>query len=324
VRAAEETIARLEGAEDSVLHSSGMAAIANALLSQVGSGDEIVCAYNTYGGTHHLLADVLPRYGVSTRFVAVEGLREGLGERTRAVYFEPVTNPTLRVVDVAPIVEACQRRGIAVVVDNTVASPVFLRPLALGVDLVVHSATKYMGGHSDLLAGVVSGSRARLEAVRTLTRYLGNCFNPREAALLLRGLKTLPLRVRHQDASARAVAAWLATRPEVRRVWHPSLPSHPDHGLATRLLEGTGCLVSFDLADGAAARRCVDALSIFQRAASLGGVESLVTIPVLSSHWNVGEESLRAAGVTAATIRLSIGVEDVDDLIADLERGLTA
>lgn len=324
VRAAEEAIARLEGAEASVLHASGMAAIANAVLSVVSAGDELLSAVDTYGGTHHLFTQVLPRLGIKVRFAPTEALAEAITPGTRAVYFEPITNPSMRVADLSAIVAAARAVGALTIVDNTVASPVFLRPLAHGVDLVVHSATKYLGGHSDLMAGVASGSRSHTGRIETLVSLLGACFNPREASLLIRGLKTLDLRVRRQDASARVIAEWLSRRPEVRSVSHPSLPSHPDHDRAARLLDGLGCLVTFDLHDGSGARRMVDALTRFARAASLGAVESLVTLPVLSSHWKVDPESLARAGVSAATVRLSIGVEDVGDLIADLERALRA
>ncbi|MBM3465135.1 MAG: aminotransferase class V-fold PLP-dependent enzyme [Armatimonadetes bacterium] len=324
--AAERNLAAVEGSEDAALFASGMAAIATTLLSLLKTGDEVVAPHNLYGGSYHLLEDLLPRYGIEVRFVDVEDLpRVVLRDNTRVVYFEPVTNPTVRVVDVDAVVKACRKRdGITVVVDNTVASPVNLRPHEHGVDLVIHSATKYLGGHSDLLCGVVSGAHDRVQPVRVHGRYLGGAFNPREAMLLMRGLKTLPMRVERQCASAARVARFLSERAEIRRVWHPSLASHPEHDLAGRLLKVGCALLAFDVEDLATARAVVDRLTLFRRAASLGGVESLVSIPQMTSHWNVPAEGLARAGITPGTIRLSVGVEDVADLIADLDRALRA
>jgi cystathionine beta-lyase/cystathionine gamma-synthase len=325
VRAVEETLAALEGAQETVLFASGMAAIASTLLSLLGAGDEVLACHSIYGGAYHLLHDILPRYGIGVRFLGLEEMRNPaafLGERTRLVYFEPLTNPMLRVLDPRPIAAACRARGILTAVDNTLASPVFLRPLEMGIDLVLHSATKYLGGHSDLLAGAVSGARHLVGRIRLDARYLGTPLNPPEAMLLARGLKTLALRVRRQNETALTLARWLAGRPEVERVWHPGLPDHPDHSLAREILGGTGGLVTFQTRSYQEACRIVDRLTLFRRAASLGGVESLVSMPVLASHWNVPPEGLERAGITPGTVRLSVGVEDPDDLIADLERAL--
>jgi cystathionine beta-lyase/cystathionine gamma-synthase len=332
VRATEQAVARVEGSEACALFGSGMAAIATTLLALVESGDTILAPHNLYGGTHHLLADLLPRYGIRTRFVAASELAESTAEAAREgtatlVYFEPVTNPTLRVLDVAAIVGAAHsnpQRPLRVVVDNTIATPLNLRPLDLGVDVVVHSATKYLAGHSDLLAGAVNGSAPLVERVRRTGRLLGGGLNPREAWLLHRGLKTLGVRVARQATSAAALARWLVERPEVVRVWYPGLPGHPEHPLAQRLLRlGVG-LVSLEMATPAAARGLLDGLTLWRRAVSLGGVESLACISVLSSHHGVSAESLAHAGVTESTIRLSVGLEEVADLCADLAQALEA
>ncbi len=323
IRAAEETVASLEGADTAALFASGMGAIATTLLALLQAGDEIVAPHSLYGGSYHLIEEVLPRCGIRVRFVDVDELpRVRLAAATKVVFFEPVTNPTLRVVPVADVVAACRGRGVHVVVDNTLATPINLKPLALGADLVIHSATKYLGGHSDLVAGVVSGSRDLVERVRVHSRYLGANFNPREAWLMARGMKTLALRVRRQNESALTLARWLSARSEVRRVWHPFLAGHPEHDLARRQLKAGGGLVTFEVEDLAAAKGVVDRLTLWRKAASLGGVESLVSIPVLTSHWNVPPDGLARAGITPGTVRLSVGVEDPADLQADLEQAL--
>ncbi len=327
IRAAETAMAAIERAPQSMLCGSGMAAIATTLLALLRSGDRLVAANNLYGGTYHFMTEVLPSYGIDVELVEVEQLtrlESKLDDRTRVVYFEPITNPTLRVIDVSAVVAGVKEHSSAlVVVDNTIATPCYLRPLELGVDVVVHSATKYLGGHSDLLCGAVSGGVEPMKRIRHTARYLGTHFNPREAALLARGLKTLPLRVERQFASAAVVAEWLQGRAGITRVNHPRLPAHPDHAVAKRLVDGQCGLVSFDVAGGlTAARAVVDALTLFHHAASLGGVESLVSIPVLASHHNVAPEVLERAGISDGTIRLSIGVEDVDDLLGDLEQAL--
>jgi cystathionine beta-lyase/cystathionine gamma-synthase len=326
VQAVEAKLAALEGAEEALVFSSGMAATSAAVLGLVESGDEIVCSAAIYGGTLHLLTDLLPRLGLQARFVTLEELARPkgiLGPRTRLVWFESPINPTLRCVDIRAVAAACRERGVVSVLDNTFASPVNQTPVALGVDLVMHSATKYLNGHSDVTAGVLAGSRALVGRLASVRRLLGGVLDPQAAYALGRGLKTLGVRVARHNESALALARWLEQSGRVRQVYHPGLPSHPDHAIARAQMRGFGGMVCIDLDGGfERASRFFDRLRVFKRAASLGGVESLCSLPVLTSHWNYSDEQLRRAGVTPGMARLSVGLEDVDDLTADLDQAL--
>jgi cystathionine beta-lyase/cystathionine gamma-synthase len=326
ITAAERTIAVLEAAERSVLFSSGQAAVTNVLLATLSAGDELVCSAAIYGGTFHLIADLLPRFGIRSRFVSLDELREParmLTPATRMVWFESPINPTLRCVDVAAIAAACRAGGVTSVIDNTFASPVNQQPLTLGVDLVMESATKYLNGHSDVTAGVVSGSNARLAPIDKARRLLGGILDPYPAYALIRGLKTLAVRVARHNASALAVAEWLERSGGVERVYYPGLASHPDHAIAKQQMKGFGGMVCVDIGGGyERAAAFFDRLKLFKRAASLGGVESLCSLPVLTSQWGHTDAELAAAGVTRGMARLSVGLEDPEDLIADLEQAL--
>ncbi len=327
VAAVEQRIAALEGADAALLFSSGQAASTTALLSLVKAGDEIVCSSAIYGGTLHLLTDVFGKFGIRPRFVTTEELRNPetvLSESTRVLWFESPINPTLRCVDVAAVAAACRAKGIVSIVDNTFASPINQQPLALGVDLVMHSATKYLNGHSDVTAGVLAGDAARIEALFNIRKLFGAILDPYPAYALGRGLKTLAVRVARQNASAIAVADWLEKSGRAARVYYPGLPSHPDHAIARKQMTGFGGMVCVDVGGGyEGAARFFDRLKIFKRAASLGGVESLCSLPVLTSQWGHSEQGLAAAGVTRSMARLSIGLEDPEDLIADLEQALS-
>jgi cystathionine beta-lyase/cystathionine gamma-synthase len=324
--AAERTIAVLEAAERSVLFSSGQAAVTNVLLATLSAGDEIVCSAAIYGGTFHLINDLLPRFGIKSRFVSLDELRDParlLTPATRLVWFESPINPTLRCVDVAAVAAACRARGVTSVIDNTFASPVNQQPLTLGVDLVMESATKYLNGHSDVTAGVVSGSNARLAPIDKARRLLGGILDPYPAYALIRGLKTLAVRVARHNANALAVAEWLERSGRVERVYYPGLASHPDHAIAKQQMKGFGGMVCVDVGGGyERAATFFDRLKLFRRAASLGGVESLCSLPVLTSQWGHTDAELAAAGVTRGMARLSVGLEDPEDLIADLEQAL--
>lgn len=327
VVAVEEKLAAADEAEAALAFSSGMAATTNALLTFLQAGDEVVCSAAIYGGTFHLLADFLPKFGIRTRFVSLEALRapeEVLGPATRLVWFESPINPTLRCVDIRAVAGACRARNVLSVIDNTFASPINQRPLALGVDLSMQSATKYLNGHSDVTGGVLSGRRELIEPLAMARRKLGGVMDPQAAYALGRGLKTLPLRVAKHNANAMAVASALERHPRLRRVYYPGLPSHPDHDVAARQMSGFGGVVCIDLDGGRdAAFRAFDRLRVIKRAASLGGVESLCSLPVLTSHWGHSDEQLEAAGVTGGMMRLSIGLEDPEDLIADLTQALS-
>src|SRR6476620_5867954 len=326
VVAVERTLAALDGAEGALLFSLGMAATATTLIAHLRAGDEVICAAAIYGGTLHLLHDLLSRFGVSPRFVSPEelaSLETVIGEHTRMVWFESPTNPTLRCVDIRRVVEACRARGVISVIDNTFASPMNQQPLALGIDLAMQSATKYLNGHSDVTAGVVSGSPRLLAPIEKARRMLGTVLDPFPAYLLGRGLKTLGVRISRQNQNAQALAEALSQDRRVSAVFYPGLATHPEHEIARRQMSGFGGMVCIDLnGDYERAARAFDRLKVIKRAASLGGVESIVSLPVLTSQWGHSDEQLRAAGVTKGMLRLSIGLEDPADLIADLDQAL--
>lgn len=326
VAAVEESLARLDGAERALLFSSGMAASATTLIGHLNAGDEVICAAAIYGGTLHLLQALLSRFGITTRFVSMQELASietVIGERTRVVWFETPTNPTLRCVDVRRVADGCRARGVLSVLDNTFASPINQQALALGVDLAMQSATKYLNGHSDVTAGVVSGPAHLLAPIEKARRLLGTILDPAPAYALGRGMKTLAVRVARQNATAQAVAEAMEADPRVSRVFYPGLASHPEHAIARAQMTGFGGMVCIDL-DGNYDRavRAFDRLQVITRAASLGGVESIVSLPVLTSQWGYTDAQLAAAGVTKGMLRLSIGLEDPGDLIDDLRQAL--
>ena len=326
VVAVEKKLAALDRAEAALTFSSGQGATTTILMAHLKAGDEVVCSAAIYGGTLHLLQDVLGRFGIAPRFVSLEQVSnpEGLfTDRTRIVWFESPINPTLRCVDVARVAAACRARGVLSVIDNTFASPINQQPLALGVDLAMQSATKYLNGHSDVTGGVVTGSAALVAPIEKARRMVGTVMDPHPAYALGRGLKTLPLRVARHNANAQTVAEFLAQDRRVSQVYYPGLPSHPDHAIATRQMTGFGGMVCFDL-DGRydRAEQVYNRLKVIKRAASLGGVESLISMPVLTSQWGHTDEQLRQAGVTKGMLRLSVGLEDAADLIADLDQSL--
>jgi methionine-gamma-lyase len=327
VRSLEQAIAALEGADSAVATSSGMAAITTAISANVVAGDHLVVQTSIYGGTAGLLADLSRRWGI--RITEVPGddpraLEAAIEPATRLVYLETISNPITAVADIPGMAAVARRHGVLTVVDNTFASPMICRPLEHGADIVVHSTTKYIGGHSDLTGGVVAFADPELFTKGWAYAIgVGMTPDPHAAWLTLRGLQTLPLRVREASANASELAARLAAHPTVHAVHHPSLPGHPQHGLAATLLDRPGAMLSFDLAGGAAAaKQFTSAVSLIQLAASLGGVETLTMHPASSSHRAYTPEQLAAAGIRPGTVRLSTGVEDVDDLWADIARAL--
>ena len=326
VVAVEQKLAAADGAEQALVFSSGMSATSTILLALLEAGDEVVCGSAIYGGTFHLLEDFLPKFGIVPRFVSVEAMREPervMTERTRVFWFESPNNPHLRCVDVKRIAEACRARKVLSVIDNTFASPLNQRPLAMGVDLAMQSATKYLNGHSDVTAGVVCGSRKLVHPVEMARRKLGGILEPQAAYVLNRSLKTLEIRVQRHNANAMAVASALEHHPGIVRVYYPGLASHPDHAIAKRQMTGFGGMVCIDVTGGeAAACRAFDRLKVIKRAASLGGAESLCSLPILTSQWGHTDEQLAAAGISKGMMRLSIGLEDPQDLIDDLEQAL--
>jgi cystathionine beta-lyase/cystathionine gamma-synthase len=326
VVALESKLAAADGAEAALAFSSGMAATSTLLLALLKSGDEVVCGASVYGGTFHLVNDFLPKFGIHPRFATLDELGRPealLGERTRLVWFESPINPIARCVDVRRIAAACRKGNVLSVIDNTFAGAVNQRPFALGVDLSMQSATKYLGGHSDVTAGVITGSAALVREIEMARRKLGGVLDPQPAYLLVRSLKTLAVRVQRHNQSAMAVAAALERHPRVKQVLYPGLPTHPDHALAKAQMSGFGGMMCIDVHGGEdAACRAFDRLQVIRRAASLGGVESVCSLPILTSQWGHSDAQLAAAGISRGMMRLSIGLEDPDDLIADLQQAL--
>jgi cystathionine beta-lyase/cystathionine gamma-synthase len=322
-------VAELEGGEAGQAFATGMAAIHAALLSLVSAGDRIVSTRAVYGSTRALQANVLGRFGVTTQYVditdhaAVEAAVAAAP--TRVLYAETISNPTIVVADHAALAAIAHRHGATYVVDNTFASPYLCRPLELGADLVVESATKYLGGHSDVLAGVVCGSRELIRRVRDVQIDTGGSLAPLAAFLVLRGIATLAVRMERHAATAAALATWLERQDGVVRVHYPSLESHPQHGLAGRELKVGGGMLAFDLADGRAAGSAfIDALSVTELTASLGSVHTMVVHPASTTHRQLDDRALAEAGIAPGLLRVSAGLEDVEDLVADFEGALVA
>ncbi len=326
LRVAEETLAGLEEAEGALVTASGMAAISSAILAFAGAGDEIVATTSIYGGTYRLMRDMLPRLGIKVHFVPVslEGAESLINKRTKILYTESPTNPTLRLVDLRQAAALARKHKLISMVDNTFATPIFQRPVTMGFDLSLHSATKYLGGHSDIIAGALAGRRKLLDKVRGTVIKLGGSLDPGAGYLLVRGMRTLETRVKRQSNNALVVARFLEKHSGVARVHYPGLASHPDHRLARRQMDGFGGMIAVDLKGGlSAARRFCDRLRVFILAASLGGVESLAVLPLYTSHYGLSKDELAAAGVSPGTVRLSIGLEDAGDLIADLQQAIS-
>jgi methionine-gamma-lyase len=322
---AEQKIAALEGAESAVVAASGTAAISAALFSLLHTGDEVIATRQLYGGSYRLLRDIFPRFGIGVRHVEADlaGIEKLASARTKVLYVETPTNPTLRLVDLKKAAAFAQEWGLISIVDNTFASPVLQKPLSMGFNMVVHSASKYLAGHSDVIAGAAAGSKLLIDKVRANIIQIGGSMDPEAAFLLIRGMKTLGVRIERQCRTAMAVAKFLEKHPKVARVHYPGLPSHPDHKLARRQMSGFGAMLAFDHKGGlAGARRFGDRIRVFLLAASLGGVESLAILPIYSSHYNMSLAELRAASVEPGTVRVSVGLEDPDDLIEDLRQAL--
>lgn len=321
-------IAALEGTESALLLSSGMAATAMTLLALTRAGEHVVSSTHLYGTTRLLLEEELSRRGVETTFVDPDdqrAWRRAIRPSTRVLFLEIPTNPTLRVFDPAPVAEVAAQAGAAFVVDATFASPANLRMAEHGADVIVQSATKYLCGHSDVIAGSVAGDSAVVDEIRRMMLLYGPAPDPHAAWLLDRGIRTLALRVERQNASALELARWLEGRSEVSRVLYPGLPSHPDHAVASRLLDGYGGMLSMVLeGGGAAADSFMAGLETALMAPSLGGVETLVSQPRYTSHVEMTPEEREAGGIPDGFVRISVGVEDVEDLVADFARALEA
>ena len=322
-------VAELEAAESGAAFATGMAAIHAAVVSLVSAGDRIVATRASYGTSRALFETVLGRLGVETEFVDITDLpavEAALRLRpTRLLYAETIANPTIVVADHGELADLAHRHGATYVVDNTFASPYLCRPLELGADLVVESATKFIAGHSDVMAGVVAGNDDLMEPIRELRVDTGAALAPEAAYLAMRGLSTLAIRMERHSATAAALAAWLERQEGVTRVYHPALPSHPQHTVADRMLRAGGGMLAFELEGGRAAGEAfIDALTIPERTASLGSVFTMVVHPPSTTHRQLDEAALAASGITAGLLRCSVGLEDLEDLVADFEAGLAA
>lgn len=325
-RLVERKVAALEGAEDAVAFASGMAAVTTAILALTKQGSHVVLFDDCYRRTRQFVRDVLGRFGVSHTLVPaadLDALARALRPETRLVVSEAPTNPYNTVVDLPSLASICRERRIKTLIDSTFATPINLRPIEHGIDLVVHSGTKYLGGHNDVLAGVVAGKAGLVSLVRELRHVLGGVLDPHAAYLVHRGLKTLALRVERQNATAAALARALEGHPRVKSVHYPSLPSHPSHAVARRLMRGFGGVVTFALdADLETTSRFVDSLTIPRIAPSLGGVESLVEQPALMSYFELTSEEREAIGIPDSLVRYAVGLEDTDAIVADVLRAL--
>jgi cystathionine beta-lyase/cystathionine gamma-synthase len=319
-------LAALEKGEAALVTASGMAAISTSLLTVLSAGDHLLVQDSLYGGTHGFVTEELPAFGISYDFIDAEDPGSWAGllrERTRAIYVEAITNPLLQVADLPAVARFAREHGLVSMIDSTFASPVNFRPLEHGFDLSIHSATKYLNGHSDIVAGAVIGGGELVEKIRRKVNHLGGSLDPHACFLLHRGLKTLALRVRHQNASALAIAGFLEAAAGVSRVNYPGLASHPHHARARELFSGCGGVVSFELAGGAeAAARFIARTTLPRHTVSLGGVETLITRPALTSHFGMTAEERRRLGISDGLIRLAVGIEAAEDLVADLDQAL--
>lgn len=324
VRAFEEKLASLEQAEDAVAFGSGMAAVSALMNTLLAPGDEIVYLGPLYGGTEGYFLETLQKFGIKvTDGGSVETLKAALSPVTKLIYFETPTNPTLRIYDLAEVAKIAQSNRVLTVLDNTFATPYLTRPLEYGIDIVLHSATKYLGGHGDALAGIIAGSKEIIDAIRSEgLRHLGGTLGAFEAYLMLRGLKTLPLRMEAHCKGAEQIAKYLANHPTVKQVYYPGLTIHQGHDVAKKQMQMFGGLVSFELGSKEDAVRFLDNLTVFTQAVSLGDVESLATHPASTTHQLLPPEIRMRHSVSDCLVRLSIGIEDPQDLLEDLERAL--
>src|ERR1022692_2321995 len=325
---AEQTVAELEGTEAARTFASGMGAITTTIMALLKAGDHIVAQRDIYGGVTKFLSEWLPRMGIETTFVDTTDYEQharALRKNTRLLYLESPTNPALRVVDFKKAAALAREHELISMIDSTFGTPINQRPAEYGIDLVMHSGTKYLSGHADLTCGVVAGRRELIEQINDTRTTLGNCMDPHASWMLIRGLKTLAVRVARQNDNALRVAEFLEQHGKVRRVHYPFLKSHPQHAIAREQMSGGGGMVTFEVEGGGEdARRVSEAMRMFTLATSLGGVESLVSIPVLTSHAMISAEQREKMGVTEQMVRLSVGIESAEDLIADLEHALEA
>lgn len=325
--ALEQNLAALEGGASGHVFGSGMAAI-TALCTMMKTGDHVVCSDNMYGGTTRLFNQVLVNYGLEFTYVdtsVAENVQRALRPQTKLVHIETPTNPMMGLTDIRAVADICHAHKVDLSVDNTFMSPYFQQPIALGADIVMHSTTKFLNGHSDGLGGVLIGTRPEhAETFAFVQKCTGGILSPFECWLLLRGVKTLPVRMRQHDENGRAVATWLSQQKKVQKVFYPGLADHPQHALARKQMTGFGSMISFDLGSQDAANRLLKSVTLCALAESLGGVETLISHPATMTHAAIGVEGRRRLGITDGLVRISVGIEDVEDILADLEQALAA
>ena len=325
---AEQTVAELEGVDAALTFASGMGAITTTIMALLKAGDHIVAQRDIYGGVTKFFSQWLPKLGIETTFVDTteyDQHERAIRPNTKLLYLESPTNPTLRIVDLKRVAAIARQHNLLSMIDATFGTPINQHPAEFGIDLIMHSGTKYLGGHTDLICGVVAGRADLIEKIHSTRTTLGNCMDPHASWMLVRGLKTLAVRVDRQNDNALRVAEFLSQHAKVRRVHYPFLKSHPQYTIAREQMRGGGGMVSFDVeGTGEDARRVSESMRLFTLAPSLGGVESLVSIPVLTSHAMIEPEQRKKMGVTEQMVRLSVGIENADDLIADLEHALEA
>ncbi len=326
-RSVERKLSALEGGEETILFASGMCAATTAFMALLPEGSHLIVTSDCYRRTRQFIDQFLSRMGVETTVIEpsnLEAFEAAIRPNTEIFFTESPTNPYLRVVDVPAVVEIAHAKGVKVLIDSTFATPVNHKALGDGADLVLHSATKYLGGHNDLLAGTVTGPKELIDPVRSALGVLGGIIDSHAAWLLLRGIKTLDIRMERHNANGLAVATFLEAHPKIRKVWYPGLPSHPDHAIAKRIMTGAGGVVTFEIeTELAGAMRFIDATTIPYQAPSFGGVESLIELPVTMSFWDVPKEKRLEMGITDSLVRYACGIENADDLIADLEQALS-
>lgn len=325
-RVCEKKTAELEGGEDAMVCASGMAAISGTFFALAKSGDHVVSIRDLYGRAHIFLNKILPQAGVSVTFVKTgdfRALEKAVRRNTRVIYFETPTNPLLSIVDITAVAQMAKKHKLTSVIDNTFATPFNQKPLEMGVDVSLHSASKYLNGHSDLIAGVVVGKRDFISRCREAMKTLGSPLDPFGAYLLTRGLKTLSLRMQKHNENGMKVSRFLKNHPKIAKVFYPGLVDHPDHELARKQMKGFSGMVSFVVKGGdSAAKKMLNRLQIISRAASLGGVESLISMPASTSHYELSPAERLRLGIEPGFVRLSCGIEDIQDLIEDLEQAL--
>lgn len=321
----EENLSALEGGTASCVFASGMAAI-NALCTRFKSGDHVVCGNDLYGGVPRLFNQVLTNYGLEFTYVNTSDppqVERAIAKNTRMVYVETPTNPLMTLTDIHAVAAICRQKNVELVVDNTFMSPYFQRPIELGADLVVHSTTKFLNGHSDGLGGVIVCTRKeQAEAFAFIQKAAGAILSPFECWLILRGVKTLAVRMEQHDRNGRAVAEFLSKHKKVKKVFYPGLPDHPQHELASQQMSGFGSMITFETGSLENAKRLLKTVKICSLGESLGGVETLISHPATMTHAALGEQGRAAIGITDGMVRISVGIEDINDILADLDRGL--